>query len=240
MKRIHFILYLFLSLSFYTQSSFAQFAIVKDSIRGATNLYERTADKGQIKAAMPNGSVVYLYPRDMDILPWRYVDYYLPEGGVERGFVNGDFIEDIRELELVEVERLSAHGSITFRSDSSAVRVVVSTGNVVKGDNTISLKDGRYMVGDKRAMGVFNSFPTQRYQSITATIKGRTVSVSRTLLNYLFEPDLENTAAFYDAATKTVYITSINGSATNSYNVVWAVPSNGKASVYVNTLQFGI
>ncbi len=236
MKRVYLFLCVFFSLSLYAQTESAQFAIVKDSIRGSAKLYERMADEGQVKATMPNGSVLFLYQADRDVLPWRKADYYTATGDIESGYVNSNFTEDVRDQELIEVERLSAHGNISFRNDS--IRVVVSTSNVAAGDRTIKEgADGRRMVGTKQAMGVVNSFPTRRYQSIVVTVKGRSTTIPRSLFDYLFEPILENTSVFYDPISRMVYISATNGSGSAVYNVLWSVDNRGKSQVYVRSGQ---
>lgn len=233
MKKVNSILLLLFILGCYnTPNSFAQFAIVKDSIRGEVQAYTQFRGSDSFSLNIPNNSVVYLYPRSADIEPWRYAVYYKPGGETQDVYIREDYLFNVDELDLIDTERLSSHGQISFKNDS--IRVVVSTSNIVFGDKSIKLaQNGRFSVDGKNTYGAYRSFPKVGYRSIVVTINGRNYSVPKKQLNYLFAPSLIDTTVYVDPNTGIIYVVATNGDTNAIYYALWSVDKKGNSNVFV-------
>lgn len=221
-----------LLLSFCGQDVFAQFVVAQDTIRGEITFCPRLGDfTNAIK--VPNDSVFYMFPPDLTIDPWRYVRYYTPSREIQTGYIRGNRLMRIDDYDIVEVERLSSQGTISFKDD--AVRVAISASPVTTKDTYIKQNsNGSYTVNGKLAKGIVrNVAPKIKYNSITVTIEGRTFTIPKRMHEHLLNPDIENTVVYYNADKKTVYINANNGGVNAFYTALWIINPKGIKNVYV-------
>lgn len=212
--------------------SHAQFVVAQDTIRGRIDFCTRPGDLNN-STIIPNDSVFFLFPPDLDIDPWRYVDFYLPNRQIRRGYIRGNDLMRVDDYDVVEVERLSSHGNIFFKSDD--VRVNISVASVTSRDKAPEqYSDGKFYLNGKRARGISQwGTPRLKYQSMTVTIKGRTITLPKKVYEHLFEPEIDNMIVYFNPKREIVYIVTNNGGTKNYYNAMWAVSPRGAANVYV-------
>lgn len=232
MKKAYTILLITLIMSFCGSNAFAQFVVAKDTIRGRIDFSPRLGDFNHM-TQVPNDSVFYMFPPDKEIDPWRYVDFYTPSREIKRGYIHGTKLMRIDDYDIVEVERLSSHGAIFFKNDD--VRVSVTIAKVASNDTSIKQNaNGSYSVNGKNARGILRgAFPKLRYQSISVTIKGKTIVLSKKMFDHLFEPEIDNMAVYYNPETSVVYIVTNNGGIEAYYSALWTVSPKGASSVYI-------
>lgn len=210
----------------------AQFVVAQDTIRGRINFCARPGDLSNMEI-VPNDSVFYMYPPDLEIDPWRRVDFYTPSRTIKKGYIKGTNLMRVDDYELIEDSHLSAHGMVSFKNSKIRVQIAIAK---VTGKETY-LKQGTdkmYYVQNKPVKGVAKGdTPKIRYQSISATIKGRNITFPANRFNFLLEPEIDNIAVYYNEAKDIVYIIANNGGTDAFYTVLWQVTPKGVSSPYV-------
>ena len=232
MKKTYTILLMLFFLSAFAYNASAQFVVAQDTIRGRIDFSPRLGDLNNT-TIVPNDSVFYMFPPTPETDPWRYVDYYLPSRDTKSGYIQGTKLMRVDDYDIVEVERLSSHGTISFKNDN--VRVHIAVANVTSKDTSVKLgNNGGYTVNGKSAKGTSRwAAPKLRYQSISVTIKGKNIIFPKKVYEYLFEPEIDNMVVYYNEPKDIVYIVANNGSANNYYQAMWQVSPRGVANVYI-------
>ena len=212
----------------------AQFGIVQDTVSGTNSakLYERPGERHSLDI-LPNASVIYLQPSDEDYTPFRCIEY----GAFDRknpklAFLLENQVMDIRDLDLIETERFSAHGYISFRNDS--IRVVFTLKDVLKGDKRIEQDArGSYVVNNKKAVGIYKKYPEKYLHSIVVTTnKTKTITVPSAMLENFFDIEMANVGVFVDSQTGTIFVLAVENEKNIAYEAVWKIERSGKCSVY--------
>lgn len=229
MKKTYTILLISFLLSVCAQSTYAQFVLAQDTIRGRIDFTPRLGDMNNA-VEIPNDSVFYMLPIDQSTDPWRQVYRYMPDRSVQRGYIQATKRMRVDDYDIVEVERLSAHGYISFKN--SDVRIVVSVAPV--GAAAKQGTDGTYRVNGKIARGVAKwATPRLQYKSITVSIKGRNIPVPKKLYEHLLEPDIEDMVVYYNPRKQTVYMQVNNGGTKAYYTALFTVSVRGATSPYI-------
>lgn len=233
MKQTYKILAVFFSLFLCGLNVSAQFVLAQDTVRGHIDFCPRLGDWTN-RIEVPNGSVFYMYPPDLDIDPWRYVDLYTAPEKVRSGYIRGSDLMRVDDYDIIEVEKISSHGTVSFRGDNVKVNIAVSAINPK--DVTIKKESvsNQYTVNGKIAKGVSKTqSPLLKYQSITVSIKGRAVIVPRSVYEHLLNPEIDNMVVYYDSQKQIVYISAVNSGVEVPYNALWKIPLKGKVDVYI-------
>lgn len=232
MKRIYTVLLVSFILSMCAQKANAQFVVAQDTIRGRIDFCPRLGDLHNA-VEIPNDSVFYMLPIDQSTDPWRQVYRYMPDRSVSGGYIHGRKLMRVDDYDIVEVERLSAHGSISFKN--ADVRVVVSVAPICPKDTSLKKgADGTYMVNGKKAYGVSRwSSPQLHYKSITVSIKGRNIPVPQKVFEHLLEPDIEDMVVYYNPRKQIVYMQVNNGGTSASYTALFTISVRGALSPYI-------
>ncbi len=232
MKRNYTVLLVSFVLSMCAQDVSAQFVVAQDTIRGRIDFCPRLGDLHNA-VDIPNDSVFYMLPIDPSTDPWRQVYRYMPDRSVNGGYIHGRNLMRVDDYDIVEVERLSAHGSISFKN--ADVRVVVSVAPIGSKDASVKKgADGIYRINGKIAYGVSRwSSPQLHYKSITVSIKGRNIPVPQRIFEHLLEPDIEDMVVYYNSSKGIVYIQVNNGGTSASYTALFTVSIRGALSPYV-------
>ncbi len=232
MKRNYTVLLVSFVLSMCAQNVSAQFVVAQDTIRGRIDFCPRLGDLHNA-VDIPNDSVFYMLPIDPSTDPWRQVYRYMPDRSVNGGYIHGRNLMRVDDYDIVEVERLSAHGSISFKN--ADVRVVVSVAPIGSKDASVKKgADGIYRINGKIAYGVSRwSSPQLHYKSITVSIKGRNIPVPQRIFEHLLEPDIEDMVVYYNSSKGIVYIQVNNGGTSASYTALFTVSIRGALSPYV-------
>lgn len=233
MKKTYTILLTLVLLGFNTQHAFAQFVVAQDTIRGSIDFCQRAGDMRNA-VAVPNDSVFYMFPPDLDIDPWRYVHYYTPARDVEIGYIKGTKLMRVDDYDIVEVERLSpSTNTITFRNND--VRIVVTVGNLATKNSPVKRSaDGKYTINGKEVKGATQWVsPKTQYKSITVSMNGRNITFPKRVFEHLLEPDIEDMVIYHNPKKKTVYIQANNGGLDAFYTVLWTVTPHGVSNPYI-------
>ena len=231
MKQTYIILFLFFSLFLYGQYSHAQFVVAQDTIRGRIDFCPRPGDLTN-RILVPNDSVFYMYPPDLEIDPWRYVDFYTPERSTRRGYIRGTDLMRIDDYEMIEVEKLSSHGTVSFKDKD--VRVDVAVTAISTKDISTKQNGNKFIINGKYAKGVSNGrSPRLKYRSISVSIKGRNIVFPKKVYEHLLEPEIDNMAVYYNTQKQIVYILADNGGSGAPYKVLWTVSPKGVLNVYI-------
>lgn len=232
MKKTNTILLMLFFLSAFAYKASAQFVVAQDTIRGSIDFCPRLGDmKNAI--VVPNDSVFYMFPITPGTDPWRYVDYYMPSRTTQSGYIQSSLLRRVEDYDIVEVERLSAHGYVSFKSDK--VRAHIAVASITSKDTSIKHKStGGYTVNGKEAKGVGKwTSPKLRYQSMSVTIKGKTITFPKKVFEHLLEPEIDNMAIYYNEKKDLVYIVANNGNSDNYYQALWQVSPRGVSSPYI-------
>lgn len=232
MKRNYYMLLIVFIMSLSVHNASAQFVVALDTIRGRIDFCTRPGDLTTTQL-VSNDSVFYMYPPDREIDPWRYVGYYLPSREVKSGYIRGTDLMRIDDYEMIEVSRLSSHGIISFEGND--VRVNISVSGVTSKDTFLQKgTDGLYRVKGRIVKGIARGdSPRLCYQSISVSIKGRTVVFPKGVYDYLLEPEIDNMAVYYNSEKGIVYLLANNGGTKAYYNVLWQVTAKGVGSPYI-------
>ena len=232
MKKIYIILVLVFVIGISTSNIYAQFVVAQDTIRGRIDFCDRPGDLNN-GLIIPNDTVFYLFPPDLEIDPWRNVDLYLPNRDIRQGYIRGTDLMRVDDYDVVEVERLSSHGSISFKSNDIRVNIVVAN---IKSNELANKQysDGNNYINGKKARGISRwGHPRLKYQSITVSIKGRNIPIPRKVYEHLFEPEIDNMIVYHNPLKDIVYIVTNNGGINTYYNAMWAVSPQGVANAYI-------
>lgn len=233
MKQTYKILAIFFSLFLCGLNISAQFIVAQDTVRGYIDFCPRLGDWAN-KIEVPNGSVFYMYPPDLDIDPWRYVDLYTAPEKIRSGYIRGTDLMRVDDYDIVEVEKLSSHGTVSFKSDDVKVNIAVS---LISSKDISIRKDpvnDKYTVNNKPVKGIVKGqSPKLKYQSITVSIKGHNIVFPKSVYEYLLNPEIDNMVVYYNSQKQTVYISANNGSPEAPYNALWIVPFKGKVDVCI-------
>lgn len=219
-------------LSTFANNTFAQFVVASDTIRGNIDFCQRPGDLNNT-IVVPNDSVFYMFSPDKEIDPWRYVDFYLPSRSTKSGYIKGTNLMRIDDYDVVEVERLSSNGTISFKNED--VKILVSVTDVSDKDTPIKyLTNGGCTVNGKQAKGVAKWGKAKtRYQSISVAFKGKNIVFPKSVYEHLLNPELEDMVIYYNPAKDLIYINADNGSTNAPYTVLWLVSTKGVGSPYI-------
>lgn len=233
MKKNYPILLILIALLSCNLDSFAQFIIAQDTIRKTVDFCPRPSDFNNA-TLIPNDSVFYLYPPDLEIDPWRYVELYNPDRSIQKGYIRGTDFMRIDDYEIVEVGKISAYGNVFFKNED--IRVDISVSMIALNDKSIKQDIyGNYTVNNKIARGVNNKVPPKlRYQSISVIIKGKKIIFPQRVHEHLLNPELDNMVVYYNPESSTVYIIADNGGVDAFYSAMWAVSPEGVPNVYIH------
>lgn len=233
MKKTYTILLTLILIGFNTQSVFSQFVIAQDTIRGSIDFCERAGDLKNA-VSIPNDSVFYMFPPDLDIDPWRYVHHYTPARDVETGYIKGTKLMRVDDYDIVEVERLSpSSNTITFKNDD--IRATVTVGEMPAKNSPVKRSAGGiYTINGKEVKGATQWVsPKKQYRSISVSVNGRNIVFPKKVYENLLEPDIEDMVLYHNPKTKTVYIQANNGGRDAFYTVLWIVTPRGVSNPYI-------
>lgn len=192
----------------------AQFAIVSDP-DGYANLRSNADKHAAIIDTLGNGRLVFCLERTAN---WMNIDYLK---SLERtGYVYHDRLEMIGSYRRIAVMRPGDHGTARDSiSVSVADRPFVAKNHKLRFDaDRVLLKiDGRDYWGQDGGV------PVREYAELRVYFGKTLVSLPAAALQGLYEPNLEQTEAFYDAAHRILYIQSLNSDGAGGYFVVWRI-----------------
>lgn len=204
---------------FFTTSIQAQFAIIKDK-DGSTNVRASASKQGKPLATLKNGTIAYILEKEGN---WLSVDFYL-SGKQYSGYVYAD-----RVMEVTTYKKISTANKDENIAELSrdSIKVVAKGMRFNKKLHKFSYRKDepsilQYIDG-KAFWGTDGGMPRTQYSTINITIGTRKISLPLTALHNLYEPNLYNTEAYYDAENDILYIIASNSDAAGSYDVIWKI-----------------
>jgi hypothetical protein len=78
-------------------------------------------------------------------------------------------------------------------------------------------------INGKAIWGTDGNIPNYQYNQIILSIGSDKINLP---CENLFEPNLENTAVYFDEKKNTIYITALNGDGAGSYAVLWVIKNS--------------
>jgi hypothetical protein len=213
-KIIYFVILLNLS------TASAQFAIVDDP-NGFCHLYDSLDKNSKKLLTLKNGEIVFnpFEPQD----GWRPVDYR-KEGKFESGYIYGESLKYIYSFLQIPRYELTDN-KVVFKSGNIQIEITQKNFDpkgrkyfypAIKSDY-IEKIDGY------QTWGTDGRVPTSEYNSVEVIIKDERITLPKTALGGMFEPNLKTTEVYYDAITEVLYIEATNGDAAGAYSVLWII-----------------
>jgi hypothetical protein len=206
-------------LTFLCGQSYGQFAIVSDK-DGYCNVRRSPETGNNIADTLSRGHFVYCFDSQGN---WTSIDY-VKRNRDRHGYVYNDrlkFIDEYKRIPLISRQNSSS----IFGNDS--IRVVITEQRFDKSRYRFSYyKDNKEqieLINGKKYYGEDGGQPSTEYKSITITKGTRKISLPKSALENLFEPNYQNLQVNYDHVNDIIYIQSMNSDGAGGYEVIWKI-----------------
>lgn len=241
MKRLFPLLYLLLA-----TPAWAEFAQVHDP-DGFANLRTEAGTQSRVIRALPEGSIVYLSPEEMNEPPkngWHFVQYRDRNGKLLEGWLHGSRLKKIAAYPAMQ--RTFNGANFVCRNQEAELEVKMAPFAYAKHRAAFG---SRPLAGTttteqtyygQSTFGTDATIPTTAYTSISVVQQGRRSVIDPALYRHLFNPYfLDDSAASlsnrhtctYDAAQQRIFYQGYNSDGAATYEVLF-VFEHGKATVY--------
>ena len=214
------ILFLLLTTNAFAQGPFGDYAVVKDK-DGYVNIRAKENVKSKIVGTLPNNTLVYGF-FDKEFNPTNWIE-------VDKGYVHQSRLKRIFDFRAIEGKEQG--NSVIF--DDKDVKVTITKQKFDKTKHKITKKDqGSYdqlIIDGKEIYGIEaygdsdDSLPQDHYKSITVTMKGKNVPISKSAYDDLYQIFYLNRFIYYDEEAEALYIFAHNSEAGLSYQVCWQI-----------------
>jgi hypothetical protein len=207
---------------FVTSVSSAQYAVTYNR---STDVRESGSATAFVSYRLPAGTPVYTF-EDEAGTGWTPIDFnqeWLKIYNLS-GFVRKGDVKPISEFTPIPYSYSNENKMILKKDDISVILTQVdfdkstSVFEFVKENPTVLLK-----INGKEFFGTDGGMPTKRYGFIDVTIGKDKISIPQADLEDLFQPNLEDTQAFYDPKNDILYISSMNSDGAGGYSVLWII-----------------
>jgi hypothetical protein len=217
-------------LFFVTWVSSAQFAIV-DNPKGFAEVFE-SASSAKIVSKLPNGAILYCFD-DEEKAGLISVDF--KDGALDlSGDVKKGDIKMVFNFSPVPYNYSNENKIILARDN---IRIIATQTNYSKEHSVFTFADDNptalLKIDGKEFFGTDGEIPTRQYGFIAVTIGADKIDFPKSALEGLFQPNLEDTEAFYDAKNDILYIKSMNSDGAGGYDVLWVVEKRHYKTRYV-------
>ena len=220
-----FILFLLLSTNAFVQGPFGDYAVVKDK-DGYVNIRAKESVKSKIVGTLPNNTLVYtLFDTTEDETGEEIFFNWI---AVDKGYVHKSRLKKIYEFPSIGKGKEQGN-SITIAGKGISVTLTKQPFDKTK--HKITKKKHKeyseYIIDGKRAQGLDGGLflPEDHYKSITVTINGKDVPITKSAYDDLYEIGIwdTNNFAYYDKEDDVLYIIAHNGNGAFSYKVCWQI-----------------
>ncbi|MCU0334629.1 MAG: hypothetical protein MUF62_06215 [Chitinophagaceae bacterium] len=197
----------------------AQFAYVQDPdsfvyVRQGPAVYEARQD------SLRNGHLVYLFEKNGN---WTNIDYWY-RGIQKTGYVYSNRLKSIDDFPAL---KLVSNNGREVKLSGYGIEVFVSRQPFDPAKHRFSYhktyKDVVTHIDGQIVWGTDGEKPKTQYAGIRIQQNGQVYPLPAAALRQLYEPSLENTKAYYDSQTGTLFIQSMNSDGAGSYEVLWQV-----------------
>jgi hypothetical protein len=197
----------------------AQVAIIKDK-DGYVNVRKEPNGTSQIIHKILNNEVFwYQYEEGMEI-KGEWIAVYIPKNDLSLASTQPEYIQGyIHRSRLLHLDKLEPYQGKEFHFEY--VVKPFFTGNRI-----VDKRDGRWVVAiDGRPVwGTDGDFPRTQVESISVSLDGKKIPVSRVLYSDIYECTNEF-QVFMNGDTYFVYQANSDGA--GSYQIVWAFTKDG-------------
>lgn len=205
---------------FASVSASAQFAITTNR---STDVREAGSPTAAISYRLPAGTPVFAFAEAGGWIPVDFDQDWLKVYGLS-GFVKKGDVKLLSEFTPVPYSYSNENKTILKKG---GISIILTQTDFDKShadlefaqDNPTILR----RINGNEFYGTDGGMPKKQYGFIEVTAGNDRISIPRSELEDLFEPTLENTQAFYDAKSETLYISSSNSDGAGGYEVLWII-----------------
>jgi len=211
---------------------FAQFAIINDA-DGYSNV-RKSADKTSgITDKLNNNTLVFGYDPENN----RVKIEYSKNGKDLFGYVYYNRLKYIETYDAIPVTENESN-TVILAKDTIKITVMSQKFDASKAKITYDKEQNVVSkISGKDYLGTDGALPKTEYKSIEITIGSKKVTLPKQALGNLFEPNLQNTTAYYDSKNDVMYLSAQNGDGSAGYNVIWKIEKGVyKEKLVVSTL----
>lgn len=128
-------------------------------------------------------------------------------------------------FDSIPIRRLEKQ-QVILKRDSVIITIseedFVAKNNVLKYETTDNVKYVSTING-KSVWGTDGNIPKRQYRTIKIQIGRRSVSIPKTALENLFEPNLDYSECHYDRERDILYLSAMNSDGAGGYVVLWVI-----------------
>ncbi len=215
---------LILGFLFVISNSFAQFAVVDDK-DGFVNVRKSPGIKNNIADTIYNGEFVFIWDFD-DILKNWFSIVYFKNDHEKDGYIYNSKFKELNKFQNIS-NKHSIHGGLVLNSDSIKITIKVDSFQIRKNKIEYEKEENGYQyvkkINNKKFYGTDGETPRYQYKSIEIKFGKIKIVIPKSDFNDLFEPNLDNTEASYDAISQNLYIYALNSDGAGSYAILWII-----------------
>jgi hypothetical protein len=220
-----------LFLLFIFKISYCQFAFINDK-DGFVNVRGSSDSKSHIIDTLRNGHFVWCFDEPQG--DWIYVDYKKEEH--ERtGFIHKSRIKYISSFESISIKQLD-HVQVIHKKDS--ISLIISKGDFIPKNANLTYgfnNDFKYLskVNGKPIWGTDGNIPKSLYKIIQIQIGNSRITLPKSAIENLFEPNLNYSACYYDKGKDVLYLSGMNSDGAGGYVVLWVIEKRTYRERYI-------
>jgi len=208
----------FLLLLLLSNTTFSQFAIIKDN-DGYVNVRTEASKGNNISDQLKNGFVVFCFEPEKN---WINIDYSKNNKDLS-GYLYKDRIKYLSEFAKIPLVK-ETKTKVIFQKDDLTISIESKNFESNTAKLTFS-KDKSFLdkINGRQFWGTDGGIPKTAFKTITVVIGTKAIELPKNAFEDLFEPSLFNTKINYDQSSSTLYISSTNSDGAGSYELVWII-----------------
>ncbi|WP_205691052.1 hypothetical protein [Cellulophaga sp. BC115SP] len=154
---------------------------------------------------------------------WTNIDYTKSNQKLN-GYVYKDRYTLISKFPSLTISK-ETETSKTLQKDS--LRVTITQSNFDKKKHTFKyFKDYPTqieLIDNKQYWGMDGGMPKTQFEKVFIKVEKKTITLPKSALAGLYEPNVSSAEANYDKATDTIYIQTMNSDGAGGYFVIWKI-----------------
>lgn len=199
--------------------SFGQFAIVSDN-DGYINVREDGTTNCKIVEKLNNGHLIYCFENKGN---WTNIDY-TKNNKDQNGYVYKDRYKLVSNFPVLTIS-IKTDNTITLKKDT--LQVIMSQSKFEKKKHTFKyVKEYPTqieLIDNKQYWGMDGGMPSTQFEKIIIKVGQKTITLPKSALSGLYEPNIYTAEVNYDKQNDTIYIQTMNSDGAGSYLVIWKV-----------------
>ncbi|WP_300977807.1 hypothetical protein [Flavobacterium sp.] len=195
--------------------AFAQFAMIIDK-DGYVNVRKEGKIANNIVDKLKNGTIVYALEPASANWDWTTIIYDEEKTGVV-AFDRIKFIADYSEVKkIVQKSNQLVLKNTFFEISIQSKKFDTKNQKIEKNKQGNIIK-----INSKNIYGTDGTVPNTQYSSITILHDNKKINFQKSEYENLYNPDLENTRAYFNAKENTLYLEAVNSDGAGYYTVVF-------------------